>query len=83
MQSDEFTCIDSVLINGEDAYLTNYWVGNNQNSGYKPLKTIPAVLKWPICDIQLTTTIKAESELPTDPDAVATGNCVNRNRLIS
>eukprot|EP01084_Bolivina_argentea_P222401 376427_1 len=74
-------CVDSVLINGIDAFLTHYWVGLGQE--HDALQTIPAVLEWPICDVELTTIIQAESPLPVDPDTVATSTCVNSNRLIS
>eukprot|EP01083_Nonionella_stella_P072589 195766_1 len=74
-------CIDSVLINGVDAFLSHYWVGSTPD--HDALSTIPAVLEWPICDVELTTTIKAETALPVDPDSVATSVCVNRNRLVS
>eukprot|EP01083_Nonionella_stella_P002112 6079_1 len=79
-QSDVL-CVDSVLINGVEAFLTHYWVGytDDRNS----LATIPAVLSWPICDVEYTTTVEAESKLIVAPDSVATSVCVNKNRLVS
>eukprot|EP01083_Nonionella_stella_P148780 471568_1 len=75
-------CVDSVLINGLDAFLTHYWVGRTTvHKGNIP--TIPAVLSWPICDIEYWVSLDTESKIPMDPDTVATSVCVNRNRLVS
>eukprot|EP01083_Nonionella_stella_P176741 619218_1 len=75
-------CVDSVLINGEDAFLDHYWVGSTPD--HDALSTIPAVLKWPICDVKIiSTTLETPRYIPVDPDAVATATCVNRNRLVS
>eukprot|EP01083_Nonionella_stella_P064767 169111_1 len=73
-------CIDAVLVNGADAFLSHYWVGNTAD--HDSLTTIPAVVEWPICKVELTTTITAEASVPVDPRSVATAVCVNKNRLV-